>query len=241
VDLPADRSIVHQYHGNPARPRPIPMKLFKNIRNRSLRRNDRGFTLGEMLITVGVFLFIFTGVMIAVQIFGLRIYSLAATKLVATAGGRQALNQVRDQIREAKSVYVGNCSSASSASFQYITNAPQQGNALIIFPTTNTASYSVYYLDTSTTTNRLIQFNVTNNVTTYTKTLASYITNLIVFDARDWNNNIVTSEQVLDNRLLIEMTMQFSQWEYPIATVGGGVNAYDYYQLRTRVFRRAWN
>ena len=36
--------------------------------------------------------------------------------------------------------------------------------------------------------------------------------------------------------------MQFSQWEYPIAFVGGvGLNAYDYYQLRTRVFRRAWN
>jgi len=46
----------------------------------------------------------------------------------------------------------------------------------------------------------------------------------------------------LDNRLLIEVTMQFSQWEYPIAFVGtNGLNAYDYYQLRTRVFRRAWN
>jgi hypothetical protein len=38
------------------------------------------------------------------------------------------------------------------------------------------------------------------------------------------------------------VTLQFSQWEYPIALVGGsGFNAYDYYQLRTRVFRRAWN
>jgi hypothetical protein len=224
------------------------MKLFKNIQNRARRRNVRGFTLAEMVITVGVFLFIFTGVMVAVQIFGLRIYTLAATKLVATAGGRQALNQIRDQIRGGKMVYVGNCSSAVSSSFNLITNAPQQGNALIIYPTTNTTSYSVYYLDFNPNplipyTNRLIQFNVSNSVTTYTKTLAKYVTNQIVFDMEDWQTHIVTNEQSLDNRLLVRVTMQFLQWEYPIAKVGpsGGWNAYDYYQLRTRVFRRAWN
>lgn len=219
------------------------MKLFKNIQNRARRRNVRGFTLVEMVITVGVFLFIFVGVMVAVQIFGLRIYTLAATKLVATAGGRQALNQIRDQIRQGKMVYVGNCSSPINSSFALIgtTNA-QAGNALIIYPTTNTTSYSIYYLDTSTTTNRLIQFNVSNSVTTYTKMLAKYVTNQIVFDMEDWQTHIVTNEQSLDNRLLVRVTMQFSQWEYPLAFVGGvGLNAYDYYQLRTRVFRRAWN
>jgi len=217
------------------------MKLFKYIQNRGRPRNVRGFTMAEMVITVGVFLFIFSGVWIAVQVFGLRIYTMAATKLVATAGGRQALNLIRDQIREGKLVYVGNCSSPSGSSFYQITNAPQQGNALIVYPTTNMALYTIYYLDTSTTTNRLMQFNVSNSITTYTNTLAKYLTNQIVFDARDFQNNIATNLQSLDNRLLIEVTMQFSQWEYPIATVGGGVNAYDYYQLRTRVFRRAWN
>jgi len=223
------------------------MKLFKIIQNRPRRRNGRGFTLAEMVITVGVFLFIFTGVWIAVQVFGLRIYTLAATKLVATTGGRQALNQIRNQIRSAKTVYVGNCTSSSSSSFQLITNTlPQQGNALIVYPTTNMNSCTIFYLDTSTGTNRLIQFNATNNAgtwkNTYTNTLAKYITNQIVFDARNFQNTIVTNEQSLDNRLLIEVTMQFSQWEFPVAVVGGvGLNAYDYYQLRTRVFRRAWN
>jgi type II secretory pathway pseudopilin PulG len=220
------------------------MKVYKNIQNRARRRNIRGFTLAEMVIAVGVFLFIFTGVMVGVQIFGLRIYTLAATKLVATAGGRQALNQIRDQIREGKIVYVGNCSSPSYSSFALIgTTNVQQGNALIIYPTTNTTWYSIYYLDTSTTTSRLTQFNVSNSVTTYTKTLAKYVTNQIVFDMENWQANIVSNEACLDNRLLIKVTMQFSQWEYPIAKVGptNGWNAYDYYQLRTRVFRRAWN
>ena len=225
------------------------MKLFKNIQNRARRRNVRGFTLVEMVITVGVFLFIFTGVMVAVQLFGLRIYTLAATKLVATAGGRQALNQIRDQIREGKMVYVGNCSSPINSSFALIgTTNSQQGNALIIYPTTNLTWYTVYYLDFNSNpsipyTNQLIQFNVSNSVTTYTKTLAKYVTNQIVFDMEDWQTHIVTNEQSLDNRLLVRVTMQFLQWEYPIAKVGpsGGWNAYDYYQLRTRVFRRAWN
>ena len=218
------------------------MKLLKFIRNRSRQRKARGFTLAEMVITVGVFLFIFTGIWIAIQIFGLRISTLAATKLVATTGGRQALNQIRDQIRGCKLVYVGNCNTTSGSSFTNINNAPQQGNALILYPTTNLTYYTIYYLDTSTSTNRLVQFNVSNNATTYTRTLASYLTNRIVFDARDWKNNIVTNEQVLDNRLLIEVTMQFSQWEYPVAYIGGvGLNMYDYYQLRTRIYRRAWN
>jgi type II secretory pathway pseudopilin PulG len=219
------------------------MKLFKNIQNRPRRGNVRGFTLAEMLITVGVFLFIFTGVMIGIQIFGLRIYTLAATKLVATTGGREALNQIRDQIREGKMVYVGTCSNTIYSSFQLITNTmPQQGNALIVYPSTNSTWYSIYYLDTSTTTNNLIQFNVSNNVTTYTNILAQYITNNIVFDMENWQGIIVSNEQVLDNRLLVRLTMQFSQWEYPVAYVGtNGLNAYDYYQLRTRVFRRAWN
>jgi hypothetical protein len=179
----------------------------------------------------------------------LRIYTLAATKLVATAGGRQALNQIRDQIREGKMVYVGNCSSPINSSFALIgTTNSQQGNALIIYPTTNLTWYTVYYLDFNSNpsipyTNQLIQFNVSNSVTTYTKTLAKYVTNQIVFDMEDWQTHIVTNEQSLDNRLLVRVTMQFLQWEYPIAKVGpsGGWNAYDYYQLRTRVFRRAWN
>jgi len=217
------------------------MKFFKNLQKKSRRSGARGFTLVEMVVTVGVFLSIFVGVWIAVQIFGLRIYTLAATKLVATSGGRQALNQIRDQIREGKMVYVGTCSSSVGSSFQQLSNVVLQGNALIVYPTTNTSYYSVFYLDINSTAKNLIQFTVSNNATIYSKTLASYITNSDVFDAQDWNNNIVTNEQVLDNRVLIEVKMQFSQWEYPIATVGGNANAYDYYQLRTRVFRRAWN
>lgn len=218
------------------------MKIFKTINGRS--RRTSAFTLVEMMTTVGIFLFIFVGVMVSVQLFGLRIYTLEATKLVATAGARAALNDMRDQIREAKTVYVGNCTTESTTSFAMIgiTNTPQEGDALIIYPTTNTAAYTVFYLDTSNGTNNLMEFTVTNGAVTYTNEMASYITNTIVFDAENFQGYIATNYTSLDNREIIHVTLQFSQWEYPIAYIGGTeFNAFDYYQLRTKIFRRAWN
>jgi type II secretory pathway pseudopilin PulG len=221
------------------------MKPFNNIRKRSRGKGVWGFTLVEMMITVGIFLFIFIGVMVAIQIFGLRVYTLAATKLVATQGSLKALNQLRDQIREAKTVNVGNCSAGASSFADIPLTSAQQGNALQISPTTNLSSYVIYYLNTNNApTNQLDMVLTTNNGTNFgtTTVLASYITNQIIFDAEDYRGNIATNTDSLDNRWVIKVTLQFSQWEYPIANVGGtGFNAYDYYQLRTRVFRRAWN
>jgi type II secretory pathway pseudopilin PulG len=217
------------------------MKISKDINHRSCRTS--AFTLVEMITTVGIFMFIFVGVMVSVQLFGLRIYTLEATKLVATAGAREAMNDMRDQIREGKIVYVGNCTTESTTSFSLIgvTNS-QQGNALIVYPTTNTTGYIVYYLDTSTGTNSLMEFTVTNGEVTYTNELASYITNTVIFDAENFQGYIATNYTSLDNREVIHVTLQFSQWEYPIAHIGGTTfNAFDYYQLRTKVFRRAWN
>ena len=143
--------------------------------------------------------------MIAVQIFGLRIYTLAATKLVATAGGRKALNQIRDQIREGKMVYIGNCSAPQCSSFQLITNTlPQQGNALIIYPTTNGNYYSIYYLDTSTGTNRLVQFNATYigaSVEHHLHQHAGQVYNQQHrFRCQELSEHIVSNYAVLDNR-----------------------------------------
>jgi prepilin-type N-terminal cleavage/methylation domain-containing protein len=219
------------------------MKNLNQIPGRFPSSRTRGFTLVEMMMVVGIFLFIFVGVMTSVQLFGLRIYTLEATKLVATQGARTALNQMRDGIREAKEVYVGSCTTTNATSFTLLgaTNT-QVGNAIIIYPTTSTTGYTVFYLDTSSSPYTLMQFNVTNSTVTYAQPLTSYITNLNVFDAENYLGQIPTNYTSLDNREIIKITLQFSQWEYPIAFVGGNTfNAFDYYQLRTRVFRRAWN
>ena len=221
------------------------MKILNQLKSGARSLRAMAFTLVEMVMVVGIFLFIFVGVMTAVQIFGLRIYTLEATKLVATQGARSALNAIRDEVRGSKNVYIGNCTGIGTNTFTLV-NANStnmlQGNAIIVYPTTNINYYNIYYLDTNTTTNILTQFNITNGAVVYSTQLSSYITNQIIFDAENYQGTIGTNYTALDNREIIKITMQFSQWEYPIAFVGGvGFNAYDYYQLRTRVFRRAWN
>lgn len=193
---------------------------------------NSGFTLPEILIATGVFALLVAG-MVSAQIYGMRVYTLAATKLVATSGARQAVNALRDQIREANDVDIGNCSSDWS-SFVCTTNGTQRGNAVEIFPTTNSTPYLICYLDTQTSTNKLILY--TSSLGT-TQILADYITNNIIFDAEDLWGNVLTNN--VNNRV-IKMTLQFSQWEYPIARIGStNFNSFDYYQLRTRATRRA--
>src|SRR5580692_3800810 len=217
------------------------MKLFPNIQSRSRRTGISAFTLVEMMISTGIYLVIFIGTMVAIQVFALRIYTIAATKLTATADARKALNQIRDDIRQAKTLQVGNLTNAGIAtSFGAVgANSVAQGGALQIFQTTNSVPYTIYYLDTSGPANYLRSYMVSASSVVTSNTLVGYITNTIVFDAEDFQNNIVTNS--LKNNQLYRMTLQFSQWEYPIAFVGTnqGLNEYNYYQLRTKVCRRA--
>ena len=233
------------------------MKLFSLNRNDSCRAGRSAFTLAEMLIAMTIFSMVIAG-MITIHIFGLRVYTLAATKLTATAGCRKALNSIRDQVRQAKLVDIGTCSSGP-ASFNSLglTNV-QVGNAMRLSFTNNwTNGYTMFFLDTTlATTNYLKQCMVTNigggSNTTFltTNILASYITNSDIFTAQDYLGNNLTNENETDsqlesipNRLVVYVKLQFYQWEYPIAQVGNSNawNAYDYYQLRTRITRRAWN
>jgi hypothetical protein len=199
-----------------------------------------------MMVSSWVYIVIFLGVVFAIQLFGLRMYTLAATKSSATAGCRKALDQIRDQIREAKTLDVGSCNSTPDSFNSLSTNASQIGNALRVFHTTDSNNYTIFYLDRTTTTNcNLKQFTVTTNGASFitnTAVLANYITNQDIFTAQDYQGNVLTNDQSLDNRLVVYMKLQFYQWEYPIAFVGtNGLNAYDYFQLQTRITRRAAN
>ena len=196
------------------------------------RNRTAGFTLVEVMVAMAVFAFIIGG-MVAVQIFGLRVYTLAATKLIATTSGRQTLNAMRDQIRSAQQVYVGTFTNSSFTQASGL----QIGNALQMFTSTNLTStnFVVFYQDPST--NEIFSYI---NTPANKSVLASFETNYYCFQAEDYQGNILTNFQ---NSPVICVTMSFSQWEYPIGfvvvsgTTNAG-NAYDYYYLRTRIARR---
>jgi hypothetical protein len=207
-----------------------------------------------MVVSSALYMFILVGVVVAIQIFALRIYTLAATKLTATQGSRKALNQIRDDIRQGKLLQVGQTDNAGNFTACNPTNGAV-GNALQIFQTTNQAPpYSLYYLQTNApngvSSNCLLYISVVSNATatatiTTTLNLASYITNLDVFCAESWDNWPTTAmtptTNSINNNQIYSVKLQFYQWEYPIAVIStnAGANAYDYYQLRTRVCRRA--
>ncbi len=218
------------------------MKLIRPISEES-RRRCSAFTLLEMMISSGIYLFIVVGVIVAIQVFALRVYTLGATKLTATQGSRKALNQIRDDIRQGNGLLVGTCDNSGNFTAVGGTNGAI-GNALQVFSTTNFggAPYTLYFLQTNTvsgvSSNNLMCLTVTSSGST-SANLATYITNMDVFSAQDcWGNTV---SNILLNNQVFTVKMQFYQWEYPVAVIStnGGLNAYDYYQLRTKVCRRA--
>ena len=209
------------------------MKIFAKSFNVPPRRARHGFTLIEIMVTSAIFLIV-VGAMVSVQIFGLRVYTLAGTKITATTSGRETLNDIRDRIRSAKTVLVG---TYTNSTFTTITLGQSQiGNAIQIYPTTNQLASTavVFYMDPA---NNLMNM-VSNGVVSQE---AKYMTNYYCFQAEDFQQNILTNYQ---NNPVICVTMQFYQWEYPIGFIGSGsnaaaANAYDYYRLHTRITRRA--
>jgi hypothetical protein len=65
--------------------------------------------------------------------------------------------------------------------------------------------------------------------------VANAITNSMVFTSEDYTGTVLTNN--LNNRV-IGMTLQFYQLEYPTVPIGPGA-FYDFYQLRTKITRRA--
>jgi prepilin-type N-terminal cleavage/methylation domain-containing protein len=184
------------------------------------------FTLVEMMTTMAVFALLVAGY-VSFQLFGSHSFIIARTKLAATDYSRKALNQVRDEIRSAKLLYVGN---GNASSFSLLAgNAPRMGNALQIFPTADTNTFTYYFLDTnSCCLNRMTSGG--SNVAV----IGQYITNAIVFQAQDFQGNVLTNDS---NNRAIQISLQFYQCEYPVGQAGADCLSY-YFQVQTCIARR---
>jgi prepilin-type N-terminal cleavage/methylation domain-containing protein len=202
--------------------------LLFNAANRPLATTARrAFTLTEVMVASAVFSLAIIGVIYS-HLFGLRMQGITQSKLASTENARFALNRVKDEIRTAKTVAVGDGNGAS------FTEVPigqvQVGNAVQIYATTNTNSFVRYFLDDNA--DALKRYD---SASKQTETVAGYVTNSVVFRAEDYRGNTLTNSQ--DNRV-IRMTLEFYRLQYPLVKIGPG-NLYDYYRLQTRITRRA--
>ena len=210
-------------------------------RARAAQSAVSAFTVVEM-VTVAAILAVIVIWMVELQIFALRMYTLAATKTTATETGRKAMNKLRDAIRSANIAYVG-IYATNGTGFSLSTNGTGNALQLVIADTNGIFNITnTFYLDipqpVSTDQPNDFPLCCLDNNGHVTK-LVNYLTNYYVFQAEDYAGNFLTNMVAYQNNGVIHITLQFDQWEYPVGFVGGNaVNAYDYYQLSTRVTRR---
>ena len=181
------------------------------------------FTLAEMMTTMAIFSMVVLA-MVSLQIFGFKMNSFTSSKLNSTAYSLKALDQIRDQVRGANWVQVGN---GSLTSFT-VTSA--NGNALQTYPSTNAINYIRFYLNTNST--KLYRLDSASN--SQPILIASNITNQTIFQIEDCRGSNIVSGST--EHYTIQMTLQFSQLAYSTP-----IPAYDYYTLQTLMTPRMQN
>lgn len=194
---------------------------------RPLHRKGRGgFTLSELMVTMGVTMLVMAGVLSS-HMFGLRLFELTKAKLGASDEARAAVSKMIDEVRGAKILRIGQ---GNLGSFTEVpVNTVQSGSAIQIHPTTNLNDFVRYFWDAAD--NKLKR---TTNGATSVSVVAHAISNQLVFTAEDYRGVILTNNE---NNRVIGLTLQFYQLQYPSVSIGPG-NYYDFYQLRTKITRR---
>ena len=199
-------------------------KLGRNRRNAAWTgRRLAGFTLPEMLVASAVFSLTVLG-FVCCQLFGMRQDQWVNSKIGASDLARLSFDDMANHIRAAKIWQVGNGNLTSFTGLPLATN--QRGNALKVSMTTDTNQYYLYYFDTNAC--KLYRGHSGNATTTC---IAQYLTNTMYFQAQNYHGDNQTD---LTHKGVIDVVMQFCQYQYPITKVGPGC-LYDYYKLEMRL------
>jgi prepilin-type N-terminal cleavage/methylation domain-containing protein len=203
------------------------MKALISCPSGKVAANQDGFTLTELMVTMSILLMVLAGALTA-HLFGAHLFQLTKSKLGANQEARQAISMLIEEIRTGKLVKIGD---GDLSRFTEVSpNSAQIGSAIQVYPTTDTNSFIRYFWDGTDK-----QLKRTTNGATAVSIVANSITNQLVFTAEDFRGTILTNNQ---NNRVIGLTLQFYQIQYPIVMIGPG-QYYDFYQLRTKITRRA--
>ena len=189
--------------------------------DRRLPGRVKGFTLAEVLIAMAVFGLVIGGILSA-HVFGLRMLQFNQTKLTATEWSRNNFGKITSEIHGCNSVQVGIITNGNFAAL--LDGEVQSGDGLLIYPTTSTNHFIVYFLNHSDQT-----FRRTTEQPGSAIILADGVTNGLAFTARDLSGNVLTNNQ---NNRVIHVVLEFFK---PELFLQGA----DYYKLETSVTRRA--
>jgi len=191
-------------------------------------RNKRAFTLPELMIATSIFSLVSAGVLVG-HLFGMRLLEVTRPKLGTNQESRRALGLLMADLRSAKILRIGNGDLVSFTSV--VINTTQQGNAIEIYPSTDTNVFIRYFWDAS---DQKLKRTLDGALAT---SVAHSISNSLVFSAEDFAGNVLTNFQ---SNCLVGVSLQFYELENPKVSIGPG-QYYESYQLQTRLMRRASN
>ncbi len=183
--------------------------------------NAGGFTLAELLVAITVFTMLLGGIVFA-HLFGLSMFQITETKLNATADARKLIGSMANEIRTCRSAQIGNITNGVFVG--KLNGEKQNGSGLLIYPTTNTANFIVYFVNPADQT-----FRRTTSTPGSASIVAESVTNAMVFTAQDHLGTVLTNNQ---NNRVIHMNLEFYQ-------AARHMRQADYYKLETSVTRRA--
>jgi hypothetical protein len=185
---------------------------------------QRAFTLVETMVTMGLFSLVVIA-FVYTHIFGLKQDQLVQSKLGASDQSRRGFDVLASDIRAAKIWDIGN---GNQASFTTIPNGTaQQGNALQLGLTTNKSVYIRYFFNASEGTLNRMHSPANSPITV----LARNLTNAMYFRAENHRGNVQTN---LTHKGIINVRLEFCQYQYPLTLVGTGYY-YDYYKMEFRL------
>jgi prepilin-type N-terminal cleavage/methylation domain-containing protein len=188
---------------------------------------NRAYTLVEIMVSMTIFSLVVLGVLSS-NIFGLRLYEVAKTKLGVNESSRRALSMMITDIREAKFTSVGTGSATTFV--EPVAGVKRQGNALQINPLRdNTNVFIRYFRDDDQSIKMVTDTNATPVV------VADYVSNSVVFAEEDFRGAVLTNRQASS---VIALNLRFFKIEFPAVPVGQG-GFYEFYSLQTRITRRS--
>jgi hypothetical protein len=174
------------------------------------------FTLTELMVSAAILILLVGGI-VSANLFGLRMFQIEETKLNASDEARRIVGVLMDEIHSCETFQIGTFTNGTFTGLPL--TAPQIGPALIVYPTTNTTSYIMYFVNTPDQT-----FWRATSVPGSARIVARSVTNATgLFQAQDYLGNVLTN---LQNNTVLHLKLEF----YQAARFGVPP---DYYKLET--------
>jgi prepilin-type N-terminal cleavage/methylation domain-containing protein len=185
-------------------------------------------TLPEVMVASAILAVVMAGVVV-IHLSGLRLNGWARSKMGASDEAREAISLMATEIRGAGAVRIGTGGLESFAEVGH--GELQRGNAIEIYPVKGrTNEWIRYFWDAG---DQRLKRTVSGLGAELV--VANSISNSMVFTSEDFAGRILSNN--FNNRV-IGVHLQFFQLQSPSVEIGPG-GLYDFYQLRTKITRRA--